>query len=156
LGPGMRHLHGGRAELERRVPETVEGLIAASGDLVPGSTASPCLTLRSCTTGVGQRVDALAFDLLARDQAFFLEHLQRGVDGPRAPPPRAAGTPLQLLDHLVSVHRLLGEQCQDGRTDVAAPSSWPRSPGTAETEAKTSAESPWAPGSSRAPRPSEG
>ena len=53
------------------------------------------------------------------DEALVLELADRGVDGARAgrpSPPAALG---DRLHQLVAVHRLLGEEQQDGSTDVA-------------------------------------
>ena len=71
-------------------------------------------------TGLGQAEDLLAAGLLGGDEALVGEQLEGGVDRARAGAPRAAAARGELLDDLVAVHGLLGEQAQDGRADVAA------------------------------------
>src|SRR5439155_4736147 len=49
-----------------------------------------------------------------------LELGQRGVDGAGADPPGAAGSIAELAHDLVAMHRLLGQQREDGGADVPA------------------------------------
>src|SRR3954454_19315293 len=99
----------------------------------------PRRPLRGATVGLGdalgrQREAPLALDLLGGDQALVLEELQHRVDrtGARAPDTAAAG--LELLDHLVAVHRPLAEQGENGETDVATPRARPTAAALAEHE----------------------
>src|SRR5204863_1458722 len=51
--------------------------------------------------------------------------LERGVHRAGARAPHSAGTGVDLLDHLVPVHRPLGQQRQDRGADIAAPAALP-------------------------------
>ena len=57
---------------------------------------------------------------LADDQAFVDQQLQGRVDRAGAGLPQVLAALGDLLDHLVAVHRPLGEQHQDGGADVTA------------------------------------
>jgi len=70
--------------------------------------------------GLGQRDRAPTVRLLGLDQALVGELLQRRVDRAGAGPPRALRALADLLDDLVAVPGLLGEQREDGEPDVAA------------------------------------
>jgi len=61
-----------------------------------------------------------AVDRLAPDESLVFKQGQGRVDGPRARLPDSARALLELLDHLVAVHRALGQQCEQGDADVAA------------------------------------
>ena len=72
-------------------------------------------------TVVGQREDAPSGLGGGRlDQALVLELLERGIDRAGARRPVAAAALGDHLDDLVAVHRLLGEEREDGGADVAA------------------------------------
>src|SRR5262249_12089116 len=81
---------------------------------------------------LGEGETALAVDLLRRDQPLVLEQLERRVDRARARAPDAAAAGLELLDHLVAVHRTLAKERQHGGADVAAPR--PRTAATMTSE----------------------
>ena len=84
-----------------------------------GSDASPRLG-EVLTAGVGER-DQLAAGVGGDgDQALVLELADRRVDRAGARGPAAAAALGDGLHQLVAVHRLLGEEQQDGRPDVAA------------------------------------
>src|SRR5690606_2356786 len=68
---------------------------------------------------VGEAVGPPPGGLLARDQALVGELLERRVDRAGARLPGAAAALVDLLDDLVAVARLLGEQDEDRRADVA-------------------------------------
>src|SRR5262249_28747348 len=91
---------------------------------------------------------------ISLDQALVLQLLEGGVDRPRAGLPDAATTLGDLLDQLVAVPRLLGEQRQRRGPDVAAPHPRPTvhpalgTPG-ADTEGHRA---PGTPGTATAPR----
>jgi hypothetical protein len=73
------------------------------------------------TALVGQDVaPAAAVTGLGDDQALVLELLQRRVDRAGARPPDSPAPLADLLDDLVPVHRLLGQQGQRRRADVPA------------------------------------
>src|SRR5262249_2727485 len=100
-----------------------------AADLVPRRVVVAVLprrlSLRALLDGllarVGKREDSLAVDLLALDQPLVLEQLQGRLDraGPRAP--AAPGALLELLDHLVAVHRAPAQQGEDREAHVAPP-----------------------------------
>ena len=102
---------------------------ASSWSATSASSLSPATALHgaglwaACSRpGVRQLVDPLA--RLGRglaDEVLVLELLERRVDGPGARPPDASGSLGELLDDLVAVHGLLGEQREDRGADVAAP-----------------------------------
>ena len=64
-----------------------------------------------------------AFGFRADDQALVDQQLQRRVDRAGAGLPQFLAAFGDLLDHLVAVHRALGEQDQDGSADVTAPAA---------------------------------
>ena len=111
---------GGCEELERLVAEITMIPTDGARRLRPWRGAGGelgCLFL----AGVGQLEDAAAavsFD--GTHQPLVLELLQRGVDGSGTCPPRAFAAAFELLDDLVSVRLLLGEEHEDRRADVAA------------------------------------
>ena len=113
----MGDLPGRRDHLVREIVERDERVLALAGDGAPRRRARGCLL----AARVRQLVDALAG--LGRglaDEFLVLELLQRRVDRARARPPHAAGPLGELLDDLVAVHGLLGEQREDRGADVAA------------------------------------
>src|SRR5690349_15294188 len=61
-----------------------------------------------------------AFGFARGDQALVVEQLQRRVHRTGARLPQSVAALGDLLDHLVAVHRPLGQQRQDGRSHVAA------------------------------------
>src|SRR4029079_3779028 len=88
---------------------------------------------------VGERVRAPAVLLLRAHQALVLELLERGVDRAGARLPVALGAALDLLDQLVAVLRVLGQQEQQGGANVApagaaAAAMAPRAAAVARTE----------------------
>ena len=92
--------------------------------------------------GLGQRELLAPAFTGGLDQALVLEQLQRRVDGAGARAPRTTGALVELLDHLVAVHRPLGEQREQGGTDVGAPTAATTATaatlaGAAEAEATT-------------------
>src|SRR5215467_4614082 len=91
---------------------------------------------------------------LSLDQALVLQLLEGGVDRPRAGLPDAATALGDLLDQLVAIPRLLGEQRQRRGSDVTAPHARPTvhpalGPPGADTEAHRA---PGTPGAATAPR----
>ena len=95
--------------------------------------------LRGFSTGVGQREELFtAFALLADNQSFVDQQLQGRVDRAGAGPPQVLAALGNLLDDLVAVHRPLGEQHQDGGTDVstAAAPAMATAPSTARARAE--------------------
>src|SRR5206468_956006 len=66
--------------------------------------------------------------LLGPNQALVLQLLQRRIDRSRARSPEPTTSLPELLHDLVAVQRLLGEQDQDRRPDVAAPDPRPPPP----------------------------
>src|SRR5262249_13318992 len=134
IGKGLlclRHL-GGRADLgdlhgcgrhRGDQPAQFDRVGAhAAGDVVPGGPDLVGVRGHVVAALVSQRV-ALAPALwrLRLDQALVLQLLQRRVHRPGAGLPDAVAALRDLLDELVAVPRLLGEQRQGSRPDVTAP-----------------------------------
>ena len=110
--------------------------IDALGDLLPRRSLN---LLGRGAAFVGELEKPLAaFAFGADDEALVDQQLQRRVDGARAGPPQAAAAVGDLLDHLVAVHRTVGQQNQDGRADIATLAS-PASAATAARAAETEA-----------------
>ena len=119
LGGGVRGLRHRAHQLGRRAARrlTCAG-VDAFGDLLPRRGLD---LLGRGAAVVGQLEKPLAaFAFGADDEALVDQQLQRRVDRAGAGPPQALAALGDLLDHLVAVHRPLGEQSQDGRADVAA------------------------------------
>src|SRR5262249_13007116 len=79
------------------------------------------------------------------DQALVVEQLQRRVHRAGAGLPDSVAALCDLLNHLVAVHRPLGEQGQDGRPHVTAlaaivAAATPSAPSSARAEAEPGAE----------------
>src|SRR4051812_4928107 len=81
---------------------------------------------------VGQRVDAPAVDLLARDEALVRELLGGGIHRAGARPPATAALGLELGDDLVAVHGLGRERAEDERPDLAPADHAASAPAAAE------------------------
>ena len=95
---------------------------------------------RFLAAGVGQGEEALARLRVGGDEALVLQELEGGVDRAGARSPHAVGALLELLDHLVAVHRPLAQEREGGGPHVAAPgpaagATTPASAGSAEAEA---------------------
>src|SRR3546814_152129 len=71
--------------------------------------------------GIGEVQQAASLGVAALDQALVLELLDRRVDRAGARLPRPLAALGDLLDHLISVHRLLGEDGEDRGAYVATP-----------------------------------
>ncbi len=74
----------------------------------------------------GQAEDPAALRLVRGDQSLVLEGLEGRVDRAGAGPPDAPAALGQLGDDLVAVHRLLGQEGEDGGADVAPSPFGPR------------------------------
>ncbi len=70
---------------------------------------------------VGQVEHPLAVTFLGSDEFLVGEQLEDGVDRTGTWPPRTVAAFGKLVDHLIAVHRGLGEQGEKRRADVAAP-----------------------------------
>src|SRR3954454_12720535 len=118
LGARPADLDDRGSQLERGVAQVRSWTVTLAGDLFPRRTLE---RVGRGAAGVGQREAPLALGLLSGHEALVLQHLQGRVDGARARAPDAVRARLELLDHLVAVHRSLGKQREDRGTDVAAP-----------------------------------
>src|SRR5512144_1162279 len=110
---------------------------AGSGRGVASERVGPGLAtdVDVLTTGVGQG-DQLAAGLGGDgDEALVFELADGRVDRARAGCPAPAGAVADRLHQLVAVHRLLGEQQQDGGADVTARCSSPPAVTAASTHA---------------------
>src|SRR5207244_11649244 len=76
--------------------------------------------LDECASRIGDRELLAPVDLLGADQPLVLELRERRVYRAGARAPHALAALLHLLHDLVAVARLLGQQQQRGRADVAA------------------------------------
>ena len=115
---GLRHLPRRREHLVDELAQIDEVVVERLRGRLPWNRWP--LGGRRATV-VGEREDAPpGFGGGRLDQALVLELLERGVDGARARRPVAATALGDHLDDLVAVHRLLGEEREDGGADVAA------------------------------------
>src|SRR4029453_18732113 len=103
-------------------------------DLVPRDAERLAVGLDVRAALVGELEGAPSGGLVAVDEPLVLELRERGVDRARAGAPDAAAALLELLHELVAVARLLLEQEQDRRAEVAAarPLAAPAGPERAE------------------------
>src|SRR5580692_2750782 len=108
-------------------------------DGIPGGDVTGLLVLLG-TARVGEGEAALAVDVLTADQALVLEQLEHRVDRAGAGSPCSLAALLDLFDHLVAVHRAVGEQGEDGGADVTAARPRPTSAAAAVAEAATARE----------------
>ena len=129
LGAGAHDLPEPVAQLHRATVGVVD-------QLVPRGAPAVRLDLGGrSAAGVGQGEDPPPVGLGRGDQALVGEHLQRGVDRPRAGSPHTTAALGELGDDLVAVHRLLGEQPQDRQPYVSATRSWSATATTAAVPA---------------------
>ena len=119
-GPRRAHLldlHDRPGELHRQA-----GGCRAADRSRPRSTVSVAGGCRGGSPAlVGQGVGPPAVDLVAGDEALVGELLEGRVDRAGARAPASPALRLELLDDLVAVHRLLLEDGEDERADLAAP-----------------------------------
>ncbi len=115
--PRHRHLTGRAQQLKCEVAERCEIIVALARGL-------PRLGARKrgrlLAAGVRELEDPPAVAVHGADQLLVLELLERRVDRSRAGAPCPAGALGELLDDLVAMHRLLRQEGEDGRADVAA------------------------------------
>src|SRR6516164_3770793 len=153
----LHDLHAGHRDRAEQLAQFDRVRAHAAGHVVPGRADLVGVRGHILAPLGGQRVAlAAALRRLSLDQALILQLLEGGVDRPRAGLPDAATALGDLLDELVAVPRLLGEQRQRRGPDVTAPD--PRTPvhlalrpPRAETEAHR-AETARAPGATTAAR----
>ncbi len=69
---------------------------------------------------LGQLEDPPAVPLGSPHEPFVLQLLERGIDRAGARPPAAVAPSFELRDHLVAVHRLLGQEAEDRAAHVTA------------------------------------
>ena len=116
--PAERDLTGRHRDRAERVAQPELRRVDALGHVVPWLAVA---SLRGfLATGIGQREEALATVGVGGDETLVLEQLQRGVDRTGTRPPHPVGPLLELLDHLVPVHRPLGEQGEGGGPHITA------------------------------------
>ena len=108
------------ADLGHQPAELAHALGHARAGLLPRRAEALAVLLDVGLAGVGQLEDVAAVARLALEQALVGEQLERGVDRAGARPPDAAGARFELLHDLVAVARLLLDEQQDRRADVAA------------------------------------
>lgn len=106
-----------RAPVQRVQIEIGAGVVPTTAGST--TTALPVL-FQQTATGVGDSVDALPFDRLARHTAFILQELKRWVDRARTGTVEPGIALFQHLDQLVAMTRLLGNQFQQDIFEIAA------------------------------------
>src|SRR5215470_6355637 len=114
-------LDGGHRELADQVTQ-LDGVRAhAAGDVVPWGPDLLGVRVHVLASPIGQRVTpAAALGRLRLDQALVLQLLQGRVDRTWARLPHPAAALGDLLNYLIAVPRLLGQQRQGGGTDITA------------------------------------
>src|SRR5271167_2358835 len=118
---GVRGLRYGAEQLANSCPQVEMCGVDPVGDLVPRRGHD---LLRGFFAGVGQLEQFLAALAFRGDnQPLVDQQLQGRVDRTGARLPQVLAPLGDLLDDFVAVHRSLGEQDQDGRTDVTAPAA---------------------------------
>ena len=124
--PALIDLEGRHRDLPDQAAHLDRRAAGAAGHHVPGSVQLVRVRGRVRPALVGQLVGApAALASLSPDQALILELLERRVDRAGAWPPDSPAALADLLDDLVAVHGLLGEQRERCRPDIAAPGPRP-------------------------------
>src|SRR5450755_190649 len=119
VGAGADDLEGRHAELAHQGPHLDCRAARAAGHDIPGSAQLVRVRRHVVLAVIGEHVAAAAaVSGLGPDQALVLQLLQGRVDGARTRPPDSPAALADLLDDLVTVHRLLGQQGQRRRPDV--------------------------------------
>jgi hypothetical protein len=118
---GGRDLHDRGGDLGHDLAQVHDALVDAAGHRQERVAQLLAVSVDVRAPLVGERVRAPAVLLLRAHQALVLELLERGIDRAGARLPVALGAALDLLDQLVAVLRVLGEQEQEGGADVAPP-----------------------------------
>jgi hypothetical protein len=107
----VHHLAPGHDEaLERLSHLAAERTVGAARGVLPGGAEVVTVLLDVGTAVLGERGRVAAVDPFELDEALVLELLEHGVDGSRAGRPGIVAAFSDLLDQLVSVGRVLGEQ----------------------------------------------
>src|SRR5215472_1496121 len=151
----LHNLHAGHRDRAEQLAQFDRVRAHAAGHVVPGRADLVGVRGHILAPLGGQRVAlAAALRRLSLDQALVLQLLEGGVDRPWAGLPDAATALGDLLDQLVAVPRLLGEQRQRRGPDVTAPHPRPTvhfalGPPGADTEAHRA---PGTPRAATAPR----
>ncbi len=128
--------------------------------IAPGSAPSvisshgavSILSAAARPSSVSSKSFLLPSDLGRDEQAFVDEQLQRRVDRAGARLPQLLAALVDLLDHLVAVHRPVGEQLEDRGAHVTAPAASAAAGSAAPAAAAAGAEAeagPKPPGRSR-------
>ena len=114
---GLAHLHDGRSDFEGQALEVHQGAVGATGRILPGG-GTVAGRSRRVPSLIGQPEDSPTFCCVRRDQALVFHGLEGGVDGSGARAPHTTAAFGELGDDLVAVHGLLGQEGEDGGTDV--------------------------------------
>lgn len=126
LGAGVHNLPQCATKLVKKIAQLARRIIAAGSDAGPSLRQLLATLLDVSFAGFSQLINPLALGVLANDQALVFQQLERGIDRTWTWPPVATAAGRDLLDQLVAVERLFGQQHQSRHADIAAPS-----PGTA-------------------------
>src|SRR5215218_163594 len=116
----VRELEQRHADLPHRAHQLPRALAHVALDVVPRGAQLVAVRLHVGAALVGQLERLTALAGRDADEPLVLELLQRRVDGAGARPPDAVGALFDLLHQLVAVARLLVEQHEQRRADVAA------------------------------------
>src|SRR5260221_3980781 len=121
VGPRAHDLERGHGDLTDEVAHLDSRVSDRARHDVPGRPDLLWVRVNVGAALLGQPVaPATAVARLGADQALVLELLQRGIDRTGARTPHAVAPLADRLDDLVAIHRLLGQQRQRRRTDVAS------------------------------------
>src|SRR6185437_786728 len=117
--------------------EVVEAGAGSADRLLPDAGELLGVLLGVLAPGLGQREQLAAALAYRLDQALVLELRERRVHRAGTGPPHPVGALLDLLDDLVTVARLLGQQRHDRRAHVTAPGPAAPAPVSARPETRT-------------------
>src|SRR5260221_8647130 len=121
VGPRAHDLECGHGDLTDEVAHLDSRVSDRARHDVPGRPDLLWVRVNVGAALLGQPVaPATAVARLGAGQALALELLQRGLDRTGARTPHAVAPLADRLDDLVAIHRLLGQQRQRRRTDVAS------------------------------------
>src|SRR5438132_7821112 len=116
----MGDLHDRPSDLEDQVTQLDQTFVHAVRHSLPGRSDLVLVRLDIRPAGVGELKRPPSLALLGSNQALVLQLLKCRIDRPGARPPETVAPLGQLLHHLVSVERLLGQEAQNRGSNVAA------------------------------------
>ena len=114
----MHDLAGGGAHLVHEVAQLGHRRRHLGRHVLPGRARRDCRPRPSASVSVNTRFPPCCSAWTSSSSSSWG---QRRIDAAGADPPGAAGAVVQLAHDLVAMHRLLGQQGEDGCADIAAP-----------------------------------